>query len=149
MSTHTQTVFSFLSIKERLAESTVTSADFRLQVLVVDDSEDLRELISTLLRVQFRVNVVGEAGNGSEALEKIEELHPDMVLMDVHMPRMNGIDAAGIITRNYPETMVVLMSGDDSPQLRAQAMACGAQTLIYKPKLTEEIASVLASKEHG
>jgi DNA-binding NarL/FixJ family response regulator len=72
-----------------------------------------------------------------------------MVLMDVHMPRMNGIDAAGIITRNYPETMVVLMSGDDSPQLRARAMACGAQTFIYKPKLTEEIASVLASKEHG
>jgi CheY-like chemotaxis protein len=65
------------------------------------------------------------------------------------MPQMNGIDAARIITRNYPETMVILMSGDDSPQLRAQAIACGAQTFIYKPKFTAEIASVLASEEHG
>jgi pilus assembly protein CpaE len=65
----------------------------------------------------------------------------------VQMPRLDGLSATCIISKNYPETTVILMSGDDSPQLRRQAKACGAKTFIHKPKFAAEIASVLGSGE--
>jgi DNA-binding NarL/FixJ family response regulator len=130
MSTHTRTILSISSIQEPAAQCAVDKT-------------------ATVLRVQLRVSVVGEAANGVEALERVAELSPDLVLMDVQMPRMNGISAARIIARNYPEATVVLMSGDDSPELRAQAEACGAHTFIHKPKFAAEIASVLSSGERA
>jgi CheY-like chemotaxis protein len=148
MSTPTQNVLSFSSIQERASKPAVAPAGIRSRVLVVDDSEDLRELIATVLRVQFHLDTVAQAGNGVEAVERVAALQPDLVLMDVQMPGLDGINACRIISSSYPQTAVILMSGDDSPQLRAQALACGARSFIYKPKFAAEVASVLSSGEH-
>lgn len=116
-------------------------------MIVVDDSPDLRELICTVLSSQFQINIVGEAGHGLQALEMVAELEPDLVIMDVQMPVMNGLIASRLISSNYPQTPVILMSGDDSPQLRAEAAASGARTFIHKPQFAAEIAALLASDE--
>ena len=143
MSTRSQTILPVSCIHEPASNSAGAQIDLRARVLVVDDSPDLRELIATVLVSQFQINVVGEAGHGLHALELVAELEPDLVLMDVQMPVMNGLVAARLISRNYPEISIILMSGDDSPQLRAEAAASGARTFVHKPRLAAEIAVLL------
>jgi DNA-binding NarL/FixJ family response regulator len=65
--------------------------------------------------------------------------------MDVQMPHVDGIAAAALITMHFPETVVILMSGDDSPELRAECRACGAHAFIHKPRLGLELADLIES----
>ena len=115
----------------------------RLRVVVVDDSADLRDLICTLLEAEYQLHVVGRASDGTEALAMVAELQPDLVLSDLNMPKMDGFALTAIITRHFPTITVVLMSGDDSPNIRAEGAACGAHAFIHKPKLSRELAVTL------
>lgn len=116
---------------------------FRIRLVIVDDSPELLEIFCNVLRSQHALEIVGRARDGSEAVEMTATLNPDLVLMDVQMPRMDGLSAAVVIALHFPNTCVVLMSGDDSPQLRAESRACGAQAFIYKPNFNNEIAGTL------
>lgn len=115
----------------------------RPRILLVDDSPELLDVICAVLQSQYEIDVIGQAGDGREALVLVGKLCPDLVIMDVRMPQMDGLVAASIISVRYPGVSMVLMSGDDSPELRSQAIRCGAKTFIFKPKFAAGIAEVL------
>lgn len=106
----------------------------QINVLIVDDSAFMRKLISNFLQEDSRINVVGTARNGIDALSKIEKFNPDVVTLDVEMPEMNGIEALQRIMNEYPRPVVMLSSttneGADNTLL---AMQYGAVDFIQKP----------------
>jgi DNA-binding NarL/FixJ family response regulator len=116
-----------------------------LSMIVVDDSPDLLEVIGALLDKNNDVEIIARGSDGSEALGLVSAMAPDLVLMDVEMPHVDGIAAAALITMHFPETVVVLMSGDNSPELRAQCRDCGAHAFIHKPRLGLELADLIES----
>jgi DNA-binding NarL/FixJ family response regulator len=116
-----------------------------LKMIVVDDSPDLLDVVCALLEKNNDVEIIARGSDGSEALGLVSAMAPDLVLMDVEMPHVDGIAAAALITMHFPETVVVLMSGDNSPELRAQCRDCGAHAFIHKPRLGLELADLIES----
>ncbi len=116
-----------------------------LRMIIVDDSPELLEVLCALLESNKEVEIVGRGNDGSEALGLVSAMSPDLVLMDVQMPHVDGIAAAALITMHFPETTVVLMSGNDSPEIRSQAIDCGAHAFIHKPRIGRELANMIQS----
>ncbi len=110
----------------------------RLRTIVADDSSTFLEVICALLELDGQVDVVARARDGIDAIEAVAKLRPDLVLMDIEMPSLDGLDAALIISSRLPSTRIVLMSADESPEIRADAQACGAKGFIHKPRFREE-----------
>lgn len=81
-----------------------------ISVLLVDDQVLLRESIGYILDSEDEIKIVGQAGNGNEAIEKCKELMPDIILMDIEMPQMNGVQAAKIIKEEFPKTKVIILT---------------------------------------
>ena len=106
------------------------------RVLIVDDNPDLRYLTRVTIESPG-CSVVGEASNGAEALELVEELHPDVVVMDMHMPIMNGIEATRIVKYRFPDIEVIIVSGSDDPENLKEIIDAGATTNIDKDNLNE------------
>lgn len=104
-----------------------------IKVLVVDDSALTRQILTRALSVDPRVEVVGTARNGLEAIERAKELDPDVVTLDIEMPVLNGIEALPFLLRDTPARVVVLSSVDD-PGTTYEALAAGAVDFIAKPK---------------
>jgi two-component system invasion response regulator UvrY len=115
----------------------------RLRTLVVDDSSTILHAICSLLEHHKLVEVVGRARSGREAIEKVTEIHPDLVLMDADMPGMSGLRAALAVSQTSPRTRTVVMSMDASPQFRRACTDCGASAVIYKPKFLAELKAWL------
>ncbi|RME86170.1 MAG: chemotaxis response regulator protein-glutamate methylesterase [Caldilineae bacterium] len=107
----------------------------KLQVLVVDDSALMRRLIGELLESDPGIEVVGTARDGMEAVEKVLELRPDVVTMDVEMPRMNGLDALSQIMQRFP-VPVVMLTGLTEAEVALEAMERGAVDFVLKPSGT-------------
>ncbi|NLN06639.1 MAG: MinD/ParA family protein [Firmicutes bacterium] len=112
----------------------------KIKVLVVDDVPQTRKDIIRLLYFEEDLQVVGEAGDGKEALQKIAELAPDVVLMDINMPVMDGITATEKISLLYPQTTVVIISIQGEPEYLKKAMVAGARDYLVKPLSSEEMA---------
>ena len=114
-------------------------------VLVVDDQAPFRSAARMVVRATRGFEAIAEAQSGEEAVEKVELLHPDLVLMDINMPGIGGIAAARRITSEYPASRVILLSTYDQDDLPADARTCGALAYIHKesfgPDILEEIAS--------
>ena len=109
----------------------------RLRAVVVDDSPGYMEVICALLEMEDSVEIAGRANNGADAIQAIAHLQPDLLIMDVQMPLVNGLAAALFLSEYFPMTKIVLMSADDSPQLRTACLASGARAFIYKAKFRE------------
>jgi two-component system, NarL family, nitrate/nitrite response regulator NarL len=103
----------------------------RVRVLVVDDHQALREALVALLEAGG-FEVVGAAADGADACVLASELAPDVVLMDLSMPVLNGLDATRLVGEAMPDTAIVVVSAFDSPELKRQAFAAGA--VAYLPK---------------
>ena len=103
-----------------------------VRVLVVDDHALFAEALMLTLGIDDRIQVVGSAASGTEAVSLAQALHPDVILMDVHMPTMDGIEATRHVRRVSPRSRVVVVTGARSPELRAHAMAAGAERLLTK-----------------
>ena len=103
-----------------------------VRVLVVDDHALFAEALMLTLGIDDRIQVVGSAASGTEAVSLAEALHPDVVLMDVHMPSMDGIEATRHVRRVSPRSRVVVVTAARSPELRARAEAAGAERLLTK-----------------
>lgn len=129
----------------RVSTPTLPSEAGRLPVrtVVVDDSSSYLDLVCSLLERENLVEIAGRANDGAEALQVVAKLHPKLVLMDVNMPRMNGLEAAALLTEHSPGTKIVLMSADESPCLREACHECGADAFIPKTRFIEEFPMVL------
>lgn len=114
----------------------------KIQAIVVDDVPSMLETICAVLELEDLVEVIGRAHNGAEAVNLAAHLKPDLVLMDVCMPEMDGMEAASILAREFPRIRVVLMSGDQTPAIREQARRC-ADGFIFKLNFPEEFVPVL------
>lgn len=108
-------------------------ADRTIKILLVDDVAETRESIRKLLAFESDFEVVGNASNGREAVELAGELEPDIILMDVNMPDMDGLEAAGLITRKVPVSGVIMMSVNNDPDYMQKAMMKGARAFLPKP----------------
>ena len=107
----------------------------RPTVVVVDDVAETRELLRVLLQGDG-IHVVGEAGTGEQALDVVRRLRPDVVLMDVMMPELDGLEATRKIKEAVPETQVVILSYNDDRKLRERAFAVGAFDYFVKDQST-------------
>jgi DNA-binding NarL/FixJ family response regulator len=107
----------------------------RIKVLIADDHRDFRRVVREFLDRMPNVSVVGEAVNGGEAVEKVEQLFPDVVLMDIAMPQMNGLEATRIIKQRWPETKVLIATTYDDPTYRLRALEARADGYILKGSL--------------
>jgi len=106
-----------------------------IRVLVVEDSPAIREFLVGLLSSDAEISVTGTASNGEDALRAVEEQRPDVITMDIHMPRMNGIETTRRIMETYP-TPIVIVSGSQDPaevQTTFHAMEAGALAILERP----------------
>ena len=115
----------------------------KLRILLVDDSADYVTVICAVLEQDGRIEVIGTAGNGIEAIEAVADLQPDLVIMDVQMPQMDGLMAASVLSRYFPATKIVLMSAEDSDQVRLASRVAGADAFMAKSLLGQDLAGVL------
>jgi DNA-binding NarL/FixJ family response regulator len=103
-----------------------------IRVLIVDDMPDVRQDLRVLLQLSNEIEVVGEAGDGKEAISQAELLHPDVVIMDMEMPRSNGLQATAEIKNRKLARRVVILSVHSEPEDIKRAMQAGADTFIQK-----------------
>jgi DNA-binding NarL/FixJ family response regulator len=103
-----------------------------IRVLIVDDHAILRDGIRSLLQSQDGIRVVGEAGNGKEALERVRQLNPDIVLMDVAMPEMDGIQATEEIKNHHPDVKVLILTQHDNWEYIDPLVQAGASGYVLK-----------------
>jgi DNA-binding NarL/FixJ family response regulator len=113
------------------------------RVLLVDDDPFFVEALSTLLAPDERIKVVGSAGNGAEALALTQELRPNVVLIDVHMPVMDGFEATRRIRASFPGTRVVFLTSTSSPEIAEQALLSGADGFLTKDSLGGGLIEVM------
>jgi pilus assembly protein CpaE len=109
--------------------------DGPLSVIVVDDQAPFRLAARAVLRRTAGFELVGEAGNGVEAITLAEDVHPDLVLMDINMPEMGGIEATRQIMAELPETVVILCSTYGVSDLPPEAATSGARAYVHKEQL--------------
>ena len=110
-----------------------------LRILIVDDYEAVRRGVRSLLSSRRDWAVCGEAGDGLEAVDKAKSLRPDVVLMDISMPRMNGVEATKIIRREVPESKVIIVSQNDPAVVSRQAAEIGAGGYVNKADLVRDL----------
>ncbi len=114
-----------------------------VRILVVDDQETIRRGLRSLLSTRPAWAVCGEAADGLEAVEKAKTLRPNVVLMDLSMPRMNGLDATRILRREVPESKIIIVSQNDPDVVRRQAGEVDAAACVAKKDLADELLPTL------
>ena len=124
-------------------------ANNAVSVLVVDDQVPFRTVARTVVRIASGFDVVGEAETGEEAVEKVGTLDPDLVLMDINMPGINGIEATARITRDHPRTSVILLSTYKVSDLPTDAMDCGAIGYIHKEDFDPDVLEQVWNSRPG
>jgi two-component system response regulator DevR len=120
-----------------------------IRVLLVDDHEIVRLGLMTLINDQENMEVVGEAGTAAEALRAVQELQPQVVLMDVRLPGEGGIEAARQITERYPETKVVMLTSFADDELVVRAIRAGAVGYVLKQVGNEELLRAISAAANG
>ena len=114
----------------------------RIKILIADDQWDFRNVLHNFLDGLPNVSVIGEAMNGNDAVKKVEELLPDVVLMDISMPLINGIEATRIIKQRWPATKILVVSNFDDPNYRNQALEAHADGFIAKSDLMPSLETM-------
>ncbi len=109
------------------------------KVLIVDDDMRFRRFVKELFSSEKDLHIIGEVEDGQEAILKAKELKPDLVLMDISMPGMNGLDATRLLKAIMPELVVIILTIHDLEEYKVAATASGAYGYILKKSLMEDL----------
>lgn len=120
-----------------------------MRVLVVDDQRLIRDGIASLLSIRPGIEIVGTAVDGRDAVAKTLELSPDVVLMDVRMPEMDGVEAVAVLRGRAPECRVVMLTTFDDEEYVVQALRAGAHGYLLKDLPAEELAHAVRLAHAG
>jgi DNA-binding NarL/FixJ family response regulator len=116
------------------------------RILVVDDYEYWRRRVCSILKQERGWQVIAEAADGTEAVQKAEELQPDLILLDIGLPKRNGIEAARLIRRLAPNATIIFLSQESSADVVEEALSTGASGYVVKSDASAELlAAVEAS----
>jgi len=114
-----------------------------VSVLIVDDQRLFAEALEAILSTDERIVVVGRAGDGRAAVELAREHRPEVVLMDIAMPLMDGIEATGAIKGELPETSVIVVTGSEAAQDVSRARAAGAAGYVTKDQIAGDLVRAI------
>jgi DNA-binding NarL/FixJ family response regulator len=120
-----------------------------LSLLIADDDPGFRKLIRRLLETERDAVVVGEAGDGEEAVRLAQELHPDVILMDIAMPRVGGLEAIQRAKAERPDAKVVVVTVHDEDAYRKAAADRGADAFVLKKKISTELLPAIRRAVSG
>ena len=121
----------------------------KIRILIVDDQNSIRERLKLLLEPEADLEVVGIAEDGAIAIKQIESLQPDVILLDLEMPEMDGIKATKIITKRFPACKVLTLSSHDTNEYLERAIKAGAKGYLLKNTSTEELGIAIRSVYKG
>ena len=121
----------------------------KLKILIVDDHAIVRDGLAAILKFQKDMTVVGEADDGQSAIQKAQDLHPDVILMDLMMPSMNGADATAAIKQTLPETQILLLTSYGTSSELSRAFKNGATGAITKSLPKEELLAAIRNVAAG
>jgi DNA-binding NarL/FixJ family response regulator len=133
-----------------MAESTApTGPEGRIRLLVVDDQPLIRRGLAVMLATEPGIDVVGQAADGGEAIEAARRDRPDVVLMDLQMPRVGGVAATRVISNELPGTQVVVLTTFDTDELVFDAIRAGAQAYLLKDAPESEVIDTIRAVHRG
>ena len=136
-------------VHKRHERNRLTTAKHRIRVITIDDHEITRSGIRFMLLARDDIELVGEALNGVDALRLCKERKPDVVLMDLKMPKMNGVEATRTIRREHPNTQVLVLTSYHGNALVKDAMKAGAIGYVMKDVSKEELAKAICEARAG
>lgn len=120
-----------------------------VRILIADDSQEWREFISYLLRKDRRFEIVGEARDGSHALQLAAQERPTLILLDVRMPGLNGLDAARQILALEPKPIIIFVTGEAEHDVVSAALEIGASGYVLKPNVNRDLPLAIDSAING
>lgn len=115
------------------------TADARVRILVVDDNEPFRQFVASMLRDRENLNVIGEAGDGLEAVKRAEALQPDLILLDIGLPELNGLEAARQIGNLAPKARIIFLTQESASDVIDEALSLGAWGYVAKVQAGREL----------
>jgi two-component system nitrate/nitrite response regulator NarL len=121
----------------------------KIKTLIVDDHLIVREGLKSLLESQEKIEIVGEASNGLEAIELAKEICPDIILMDISMPIMNGIEATKILHNSLPDLKVLVLTMHDNKEYAHQILESGAKGYVLKNSSSTELVIAMETVFNG
>ncbi len=121
----------------------------KVKIIIVDDHSIMRDGLKGVLTKNPEYNVSGEANNGQEALSVIEEIRPDIIFMDLSMPDMGGIEATGLITKQFPDSKIIILSMHSEQHQAMDAFRAGASGYVLKGSEPSEVLDAVAKVLEG
>ncbi len=120
-----------------------------IRVLVVEDFVPFQDFICSTLRKKPNVQVIGKASDGQEAVERTEKLKPDLILLDIGLPTLNGIAAARQICKLAPEAKIIFVTQESSPDVAQEALSSGAQGYVLKTRAGSDLVAAVDAVLEG
>ena len=124
----------------------IAAIKLMIDALLVEDNTFFRQSIKWILKEKFPVLDISEAGDGLEALERCQQAQPDLVLLDISLPKLNGLELCKYIRQGSPATVIIMLTNYDLPEYRQAALKNGANHFLPKDLRQEEILALVASE---